>query len=58
MPLRLQLIAIMREDYPDSPLEELSEYSDKVFGKRLSKSGISHCMRDLISYYETLKIEG
>lgn len=57
MPLRLQLIAIMREDYPDSPLEELSEYSDKVFGKRLSKSGISHCMRDLISYYETLKIE-
>lgn len=57
MPLRLQLIAIMREDYPDSPLDELSEYSDKVFGKPLSKSGISHCMRDLMTYYNSLKID-
>lgn len=57
MPIRLQLIAIMREDYPDSPLEELAEYSDKVFGKTLSKSGISHCMRDLMAYYKSLNIK-
>ena len=30
--------------------------SDKMFGKTLSKSGISHCMRDLVSYYDSLKI--
>lgn len=56
MPIRLQTIARMREEYPDSSLEELSEFSDKLFGKKMSKSGISHCMRDLISYYESLKI--
>ena len=56
MPIRLQSIARMREEYPDSSLEELSEFSDKMFGKTLSKSGISHCMRDLVSYYESLKI--
>jgi len=32
MPLRLQLIATMREDYPDSPLDELAEYSEKKGG--------------------------
>lgn len=56
MPIRLQSIARMREEYPDSSLEELSEFSDKMFGKTLSKSGISHCMRDLVSYYNSLKI--
>ncbi len=56
MPLRLQIIAKMREEYPDSSLEELSEFSDKMFGKTLSKSGISHCMRDLENYYLSLKI--
>lgn len=56
MPLRLQIIAKMREEYPDSSFEELSEFSDKMFGKQLSKSGISHCMRDLQNYYLSLKI--
>lgn len=56
MPVRLQSIARMREEYPDSSLEELAEFSDKMFGKPLSKSGISHCMRDLMSYYNSLKI--
>lgn len=56
MPIRLQSIARMREEYPDSSLEELSEFSDKMFGKTLSKSGISHCMRDLENYYLSLKI--
>ena len=54
MSLRLQTIATMREDYPDATLEELSEFSDKVFGKRLSKSGISHCLKALMNQYEEI----
>lgn len=56
MPVRLQTIARMREEYPDSTLDELAELSDKIFGKTMSKSGISHCFRDLISYYNSLKL--
>ncbi len=52
---RLQTMAVMREDYPDSTLDELSEFSDNYFGKTLSKSGISHCLRSLVSTYEELK---
>lgn len=55
MPVRLQTMAIMREEYPTSSLEELSEFSDNYFGKPLSKSGISHCLRSLIQYYEEIK---
>ncbi len=55
MPVRLQTIALLREEYPDSSLEELSYYSDNLFGKKLSKSGISHCMRALMAYYHDLK---
>ena len=54
MPIRLQTIALLREEYPDSSLEELSYYSENLFGKRLSKSGISHCMRALMNYYHDL----
>ena len=44
------------ENFPS--IKEISgtEFSDKMFGKRLSKSGISHCLRDLESYYSSLKI--
>lgn len=51
MPLRLQTMALMREEYPTSTLDELSEFSDNYFGKPLSKSGISHCLRSLTAYY-------
>lgn len=54
MPLRLQTMALMREEYPDSTLEELAEYSDNFFGKSLTKSGISHCLRSLVNYYVEL----
>lgn len=54
MPVRLQSIAKLREDYPDSSFEELSLYSDNVFGKQLSKSGITHCMRALMNFYKDL----
>lgn len=54
MPVRLQTIALLREEYPDSSFEELSLYSDNLFGKTLSKSGISHCMRALMNFYKDL----
>lgn len=57
MPARLQTMAIMREDYPEATLEELSEFSDNYFGKPLSKSGISHCLRSLMQYYEDIVIK-
>ncbi len=57
MPARLQTMALMREDYPDSTLDELSEFSDNYFGKQLSKSGISHCLRSLMQFYQDLIIK-
>lgn len=54
MPVRLQTIALLREEYPESSLEELSIYSENEFGKKMSKSGISHCLKDLMAYYENL----
>ena len=54
LPTRLQTIALLREQYPDSSYDELSYYSDNLFGKKLSKSGISHCMRDLMAFYREL----
>lgn len=52
---RLQATIRLREEYPVAPMEELSEYSANIFGKKLSKSGISHCFSDLLKYYEELK---
>lgn len=54
MPARLQTMAIMREDYPEATLKDLSDYSDNYFGKTLSKSGISHCLKSLVQFYEEL----
>ncbi len=55
VPVRLQSIILLREQYPDSSYEELSIYSDNIFGKTLSKSGISHCLRDLLTYYKNIR---
>lgn len=54
MSQRLQDAMHLREIYPDSTLAELSEYSEKVIGKHLSKSGISHCMSEIMEYYESI----
>ena len=54
MPVRLQTISRLREDYPESSLEELAIYSENAFGKQMSKSGISHCLKDLMDYYNNL----
>lgn len=54
MPVRLQTICLLREEFPDESYGVLSVNSDQFFGKMLSKSGITHCMRDLTLYYQDL----
>ena len=49
---RLQDAINLRKEYPDSSLSELSELSSNVLGKEMSKSGISHCMREIMKVYE------
>ena len=50
--LRLQDAIRLREEYPDATLSELSDYSSNILGKHLSKSGISHCLREIMKIYE------
>ncbi|MBQ8293340.1 MAG: DNA-binding protein WhiA [Bacilli bacterium] len=52
---RLQDAINLRKEYPDSSLAELSEFSSNVLGKEMSKSGISHCMREIMKVYEYYK---
>lgn len=49
---RLQDAIRLRKEYPDSSLAELGEFSHKILGKNMSKSGISHCMSEIMKYYE------
>lgn len=49
---RLQDAISLRKEYPDSSLAELSELSSNVLGKEMSKSGISHCMTEIMKVYE------
>ena len=50
--VRLQDAMRLREEYPDCTLAELSDYSANILGKHLSKSGISHCLNEIMKYYE------
>lgn len=45
--IRLMEAITLRVKYPDSSLQELSDVSEEVVGRYISKSGISHCMKDL-----------
>ncbi len=51
---RLQDAIRLRKEYPDSSLAELGEFSHKILGKNMSKSGISHCMSEIMKYYEMI----
>lgn len=57
MPVRLQSIARLREMYPDSSFEELATFSDNEFGKPMTKSGIAHCMKALMEFYQSKKLQ-
>jgi DNA-binding protein WhiA len=44
---RLMNAIILRTTYPEDSLAQLSEKSEEVVGKYISKSGLSHCFKDL-----------
>lgn len=54
MSQRLKDAMRLRETYPDSTLAELSELSENILGKHLSKSGVGHCMTEIMDYYKYL----
>ncbi len=45
--VRLMEAITLRVKFPESSLQELSEESLNVIGRYISKSGISHCMKDI-----------
>lgn len=44
---RLMDAVILRTTYPEDSLNQLSEKSEETIGRYISKSGLSHCFRDL-----------
>ena len=53
--IRLMEAVTLRTKNPDATLQELSDISEDVIGRYISKSGLSHCFKDLELYYLTLK---
>lgn len=45
----------LRKEYPDSSLKELSEHADNILGKEMSRSGINHCLKEIVNIYEKRK---
>ena len=53
--IRLMEAVTLRTKNPDATLQELSDMSEEIIGRYISKSGLSHCFKDLELYYLTLK---
>lgn len=53
--IRLMEAVTLRTKNPDSSLQELSDLSEETIGRYISKSGLSHCFKDLELHYLTLK---
>ncbi|MFA5543168.1 MAG: DNA-binding protein WhiA [Bacilli bacterium] len=53
--LRLQDAIKLRKALPDSSLSEISEASYETIGRYISKSGLSHCFKDLETLAQTIK---
>ena len=52
---RLTDAVLLRTTYPDYSLSELSSVSEEVIGKFISKSGLSHCFKDIAILCEEIK---
>lgn len=52
---RLMDAVLLRSKFPESSLSELSENSEEITGKYISKSGLSHCFKDLEKLYNEVK---
>lgn len=46
---------VLRNQFPESSLSELSEMAEETVGKTITKSGLSHCYRDIHDIYLKLK---
>ncbi|MDD3170905.1 MAG: DNA-binding protein WhiA [Bacilli bacterium] len=44
---RLTDAVLLRNTYPDDSLSQLSEKSEELIGRYISKSGLSHCFKDI-----------
>ena len=44
---RLTDAVLLRNKYPDDSLSKLSEKSEELIGKYISKTGLSHCFKDI-----------
>ncbi len=53
--IRLMEAVTLRTQNPDATLKELSEISEEIIGRYISKSGLNHCFKDLEIYYLSLK---
>ena len=45
----------LRTKNPDATLQELSDVSEECIGRYISKSGLSHCFKDLELHYVSIK---
>lgn len=52
---RLTDAILLRTTYPDYSLSELSSVSEDVIGKYITKSGLSHCFKDIEILCEEIK---
>ena len=55
LPIRLMEAVTLRTQNPDATLQELSDLSEEIIGRYISKSGLNHCFKDLEIYYLSLK---
>lgn len=53
--VRLMEASTLRIQNPDATLQELSDMSEEVVGRYISKSGLNHCFNDLETYVLALK---
>ncbi len=53
--IRLMEAVTLRTKYPDFTLQELSDVSEETIGRYISKSGLTHCFKDLEIVYLTQK---
>ena len=55
LPDRILNAIVLRTTYPDYSLGELSDESEALVGKYISKSGLSHCFKDIETMVNELK---
>ncbi len=51
---RLVDAIMLRTKYPESSLSDLSEVSEEEIGRKISKSGLNHCFKDIHELYKKL----